>query len=174
VPRRTTIRIIKTPVFIAGEGKSERGYGRWLGQLARNHGVPVAIKAEALQGGDPLDLVAQAKAKLETIEKYRGNYSIKGLLLDDDLLGQNRERDEQAVLLARKKRIHLIWQKPTHEAFLLRHFPRNQKLLKKVWPKYEKGLDATHYEKMLTLDHLLRARGMEPDLNDFLIAMGWH
>lgn len=129
-----------------------------------------------MQGGDPLDLVEQAISKLASIEKYRGRFSIKGLLLDNDLIGQNQVRDDRAIRLAYEKGIRLIWQKPTHEAFLLRHFPKGQtgRQLEKVWPNYKKRMDATYYEKVLTLDHLARARGAEQELNAFLTAMGWH
>ncbi|MEE8394135.1 MAG: RloB domain-containing protein [Rhodospirillales bacterium] len=185
MPHRSAIRIIRTPIFLAGEGKSEKGYGTWLARLAKDQGVAVAIKAEKLHGGDPLSLVEQAINKLNAIKKYRGRYSIRGLLLDEDRKGQDNERDAKAEQLARSKRIHLIWQVPTHEAFLLRHFPRCQELrptenhlaereLKRVWPRYNKPMCADEYGDELSLDHLARARGVEPDLDAFLVAMGWH
>ncbi|OFX07567.1 MAG: hypothetical protein A2516_04855 [Alphaproteobacteria bacterium RIFOXYD12_FULL_60_8] len=164
---------IKLPVILFGEGKSEQGYGRWLNRLAGTLDVPVAIRAEKLCGGDPLELVSSSLKKLKAIEQTRGRYSHKALLLDTDLKGQNPERDQQAENTAREKGLHLIWQDPDHESFLRQHFPVGKAKLEDVWPAYEKGLDALQYEKVLTRDHLNRARAIDPGLNDFLVAIGW-
>ncbi len=183
MPSRRVSRPRKKPVFLAGEGLSERGYGRWLNRLAADTGVPVAIRAEALRGGDPLDLVEQAIDRLRTVERQRGSYRARGLILDGDLRGQSIERDAQAIQLAQNKRIRLIWQEPLHEAFLLRHFvgyenhrPPDQasaeRLLRRVWPDFTKGLDGGDYGRVLTAEHLAVARTVEPDLDAFLRDAG--
>lgn len=46
-------------------------------------------------------------------------------------------------------------------------------LLRSVWPNYEKGIDAIGYEKTLTLEHLRRARIVEPEFDAFLTSIGW-
>ena len=184
MPSRRVSRPRKKPAFLAGEGLSERGYGRWLTRLAAEAHVPVAIRAEALRGGDPLDLVEQAIDRLRTIEKQRGSYRTRGLLLDGDLRGQSSERDAQAIRLAQNKRSRLIWQEPSHEAFLLRHFagyenhrPPDQasaeRLLRRVWPDFRKGLDGGEYGRVLTAEHLAVARAVERELNAFLRDAGW-
>ena len=165
MPSRRVSRPRKKPVFLAGEGLSERGYGRWLSRLAAEAHVPVAIRAEALRGGDPLDLIEQAIDRLRTVERQRIPYRTRGVLLDSDLRGQSSERDAEAMHLARNKRMHLIWQEPSHEAFLLRHFagyenhrPPDQasaeRLLWRVWPDLKKGLDGGDYGRVLTAEHL--------------------
>ncbi len=184
MPSRGVPRPRKKPVFLAGEGLSERGYGRWLNRLAADAGVPVAIRAEALRGGDPLDLIEQAIDRLRTVERQRIPYRTRGLLLDSDLRGQSIERDAQAIQLAQNKRMRLIWQEPSHEAFLLRHFaghenhrPPDQasaeRLLRRVWPDFRKGLNGGDYERMLTAEHLAVARAVERELNAFLRDAGW-
>ncbi len=161
-----------------------RGYGRWLGRLAAEAHVPVAIRAEALRGGDPLDLIEQAIFRLRTVERQRGSYRTRGLLLDGDLRGQSIERDAQAIQLAQNNRVRLIWQEPSHEAFLLRHFagyenhrPPDQasaeRLLRRVWPDFTKGLNGGDYGRVLTAEHLTVARTVERDLDVFLRDAGW-
>ena len=184
MPSRRVSRPRKKPAFLAGEGLSERGYGRWLSRLAVETNVPVAIRVEALRGGDPLDLIEQTIDRLRTVERQRGPYRTRGLLLDGDLRGQSMERDAQATRLAQNKRIRLIWQDPSHEAFLLRHFagyenhrPPDQaragRLLRRVWPDFRKGLDGGDYGRMLTAEHLTVARAVERELNAFLRDAGW-
>lgn len=181
---RRALRPIKKPVFLAGEGLSERGYGRWLNRLANQQNLPIAIRSERLQGGDPLDLVQQALVLLRGIERHRGAYPIRGLLLDRDRLGQSQERDRNAIRLAHESSIRFIWQEPAHEAFLLRHFrgyqhhrpPDNaaaERLLAKVWPAYSKGMGADRYGSILAVDHLNVARSVEPELDTFLRDAGW-
>ena len=177
IPQRTT-------VYLAGEGASEQGYGRWLNRLAHHQGVPVAFTVEKLQGGDPLDLVEQAVEKLDRLERQRGRFAVRGLLLDRDLYGDTPNRDQQAHSIAKKKRIHLIWQHPTHEGLLLRHFDQYRthapptaaealKRLIKVWPNYIKGLDATGYEQVLSNEHLTCGRSVCDELEQFLVRCGW-
>ena len=184
MPSRRVSRPRRKPVFLAGEGPSERGYGRWLNRLAAETHAPVAIRAEALRGGDPLDLIEQAIDRLRTVERQRGPYRMRGLLLDGDLRGQSIERDAQAIQLARNKRIRLIWQEPSHEALLLRHFagyenhrPPDQasaeRLLRRVWRDFTKGLNGGDYGRILTAEHLTLARTVERELNAFLRDAGW-
>jgi len=183
--RRRDLIPQKVPALLFGEGLSEQGYGRWLNHLAKTHGVPVHIRSEKLRGSDPLDLVSQAIEKHTIIRRSLGKYKLRALLLDADLRGQNPERDAIAIKTATQKTLHLIWQAPCHEAFLLRHFPGKHmdqpatlkdafSRLRRVWPGYDKGLNATHYGKVLTLDHLLRGRAVEAGLDEFLVRIGWN
>lgn len=183
MPGSRHLRKIKTPVFLAGEGKSERGYGRWLGRLASQHDVSIALRSDHLNGGDPLHLVEEAVKKLLQIERTGRKYHYRGILLDHDLVGIDQGRDQRAFSLAKTKKFVLIWQRPTHEAFLLRHFKGHQnkspdkksakRALRQVWPEYEPGMDATRYEAKLEFDNLVVARSVEPDLDSFLTGIGW-
>lgn len=166
-------------------GRGERGYGHWLGKLAQDLDIPVALRVEKLQGSDPREIVNSAYRKREAIRQAGKNYVHSAILLDTDLLGGNPVRDAEARKMAERYRFHLIWQSPCHEAFLLRHFPGREKdqpptcavateRLLKEWPGYRKGLDGATYGDVLTLDHLSRARGAEPDLDAFLVSLGWN
>ncbi|MEQ8195953.1 MAG: hypothetical protein RIB59_15845 [Rhodospirillales bacterium] len=184
MPRKIPHIQQKKLVFIAGEGLSERGYGRWLNHHAAEIGLSISIRVEALAGGDPCDLVEQSIEKLAAAEKSGARYRSRALLLDSDLRGMNIDRDQRAINLSARKNLNLIWQEPCHEGFLLRHFDavnqlrpatvnRAEQLLARVWPQYEKGMDATKYKSVLSSDHLERARNEIPALNDFLRSIGW-
>ena len=172
------------PVFVAGEGLSEQGYGRWIGRLGAVYGVPIAVRAEGLHGGDPLDLVNQAVRKLRIAERRGAKYPIRSLFLDHDTFGKNPENDQLAIEIAQDKGFFLIQQMPCHEGFLLAHFddcpnpipnnpPEAMAILKQIWPNYSKGMDAIRYGSVLSVGHLERARQRVRELDDLLSAIGW-
>ena len=178
------MRPLRRPVFLAGEGQSERGYGRWLSKLATQQGVPIAIRCEGLKGGDPLSLMEQFLDCLHRAESHRGRYRLRDLILDTDRRGADIERDEIALARARENGVRLIWQSPCHEGFLLRHFERLKnhnppdlkaalRLLKTAWPSYTKGMDADTYGRTLSLSHLVTARSVQHELDQFLSDAGW-
>lgn len=184
MPPYPYVRVQKTPVFLAGEGPSEQGYGRWLGRLAHTHQMPIAIRCDGLSGGDPLDMIREALLKLEASERSGARYRRKAILLDADSLGKNEERDRTAREIAARARMEIIWQVQSHEHFLLRHFSEYQnrtptsniearRWLMNVWPTYKKGLDADGYGRVLTRDHLARVRAVHEELNAFLDSIGW-
>ncbi len=80
--------------------------------------------------------------------------------------------DDMAVEKANASRVHLIWQEPCHEVFVIHHFegyeryhPEDEaemwRTVRALWPEYTKGMDASEYEAKLTSDHLMRARATE-------------
>lgn len=175
----------RTPVFVGCEGQSEQGYVRWLDRLARSERVHVNITARHFGGGDPLALVEAMLAMLKRFDPGRTVYRHCGLFLDAHLLGENPDRDGKARALASSRRIQLIWQDPVHEAFVLRHFEGNEtrrppdgtaaeRALRRVWPEYRKGMDATGYERVLDAHHLARVRRVEPEFDAFLVSIGWN
>ncbi len=178
-------RLIKTPVFLACEGLGEQGYGRWLNRLADDLAIPVVVQASSVGGGDPLDLVEKSIHRLRRLEKQRGPHRLRGLLLDRDCFGRDQDRDRLAIAKARKTNIHLLWQAPCHEVFIIHHFhgyeefnPRDEadfwRTMQAVWPEYTKGMDASGYGTKLTQDHLARARAVEVEFDRFLVRIGWH
>lgn len=185
MPRPPLFSPQRKTVFLATEGKSETGYGRWLGNLAREHGIAATIQIEEMKGGDAIGVVNKALKKLAHIERSRGAYDIRAALLDRDPREERASFVARAEALARREGIHLIWQVPSHEAFLLRHFPGQQRQLQHdakeaksrlgaVWPRrYEKGMSGREYGQVLTTDHLTRARKAEPQLDAFLRKIGW-
>ena len=85
----------RTPIYLACEGSSEYGYVRWLNRLARTSGALVAIKAERLQGGDPLELVESAISKLRHWDRPGARFDLRGLLLDAALRADNPRRSNR-------------------------------------------------------------------------------
>ena len=179
------VRRVKRPVYVACEGRSETGYIRWLNRLADAQGVPVALTAHDMKGGSPADIADRAarflRGSIGGPRIYRGKY----LFLDRDLTVNSRRDLDRAVQIAKKHSFRIVWQHICHECFLLKHFARTERLgpstaddcyraLLVVWPGYRKGLDATEYERQLSLDHLARGRGNLPDLDAFLNDIGWN
>ena len=79
----------------------------------------------------------------------------------------------------------MIWQPICHECFLLKHFSETvdqnppsanecEASVLGVWPAYRKGLDATEYEKQMSVEHLARARTKLPYLDAFLKDINWN
>ena len=96
-----------------------------------------------------------------------------------------RQEIKEAEQIAKKNSFLIIWQHLCHECFLLRHFAETENrnpptasacegVLLNVWPDYRKGLDATAYERHLSLDHFARARSNLPELDAFLNDIGWN
>ena len=111
-------------------------------------------------------------------------YEKRYVLLDRGRSARYRQEIERAQQIAGKHSFSIIWQPICHECFLLKHFAgtedRNppdtsacEAALLAVWPAYRKGLDATEYEKEISIEHLVRARANLPELEAFLIDIGW-
>lgn len=179
--RPRILRPQRKRVFLGCEGESERGYGRLLGLLLEAQGLSIFIDTFVLQpgSGDPLELVKRAKSQIERREKY----AVHAILLDSDRRGDNRERAAQAEALARRHKITLIWQDPCHEAFLLRHLEGGESLrpptaeeamrrLRMEWANYAKAMPASRLADRLDHASLRRAATVEPDLANFLTAIG--
>jgi hypothetical protein len=179
VPRRRR-------VFLGCEGDSERGYGTFLGQLLQIAGHHVHIHTVPLQpgGGDPMTLVEKARRLIVDNEAKHGSYEIRAVLLDADRLGQDQDRDARTTRIAGAARLRLIWQRPCHEALLLRHLdgcrdrqPLTSYLaieeLERRWPGYEKGLSAMRLAARIGAREVRQALEVEPELACFLAALGF-
>lgn len=172
----------RTPIFLGCEGESERGYGALLNRLVHEMpGLHVHIHVELLQpgAGDPLALMQRAAQKIVELERRRERFALKAVLLD---LGA-ADKTHAARKLAQASGItHVIWQDPDHEAFLLRHLDNCQQLrppqgasmaaLRQRWADYEKARTQVQLAQRITLDDIIRASGVEPELRAFLTALG--
>ncbi len=178
-------RIIRKRVFLGCQGDSERSYGTFLHRLIETKGR-LHIDAVPLQpgAGDPLATVERAVRMLKKRESTFGAYAVRAILLDYDQWGLAKDRDCQVMPLAKRHRIHLIWQNPTHEALLLRHItgreshkPQTAKealrRLRAKWNDYEKGIPANYLSGKLTVVEVQRACTAEPDLCTFLDGLGY-
>jgi hypothetical protein len=155
-----------------------------LSQIAESAGLYLAIDNDIPRpGGDPLDLVRSAIRRAKEQQAKRGSFDFRALLLDRDKLGVAPERDEQISKLARVNRLHLIWQRPCHEGFLLRHLEGHEntsppttdlasQALKRIWTDYHKPMSAIHLASRIDLQAVLRACSVESSFKQFLDQIG--
>lgn len=173
-------------IYLGCEGTSEQSYGKRLNELADSSGLHLALDCDVLQpgGGDPLAIVQLAVKRIQMKIRKRGGFERCAVLLDRDTLSQNPDWEAQISALERKNKIFLIWQRPCHEGFLLRHLadqttrtPQSSELaiqaLKRVWPDYRKGMPATDLAARIDRSAIERAASVEPNLNAFLKGIGF-
>jgi hypothetical protein len=173
-------------LFVGCEGESEQGYAAFLGRLIEASALAVHLETVLLQpgGGDPLAIVERAAARADQIEARRGDpFERRFVFLDDDKLGQAPQRDQRIAAAANAANLHLIWQRPCHEALLLRHLDGCAQLrppttavsaqqLGQRWPTYAKGMPAVRLAEKLDLAAVTRAAAVEPELAVVLQVIG--
>lgn len=163
VPRRRRL-------FVGCEGESEQGYVALLQRFAEERGASVHADAKVIpRAGDPLALVSRAIDLAAQGERgSKPAYSVRFLLLDTDLLGQNPDRDAQIPGLVARHGLVLVKQSCCFEASLLRHIdghenddPPNAAIaltrLRHAWPDYKKGLPAQELQRRISLEDVQRA-----------------
>jgi hypothetical protein len=154
-------------LFLGCEGESEQAYGTLLNRLANANGPTIHIVAINLQpAGDSLALAEKAVSAYQR-EVRKGGFAAKAILLDADKRDDLPEKGRRAQALLTKQGFTAIWQRPSHEGLLLRHFPgqeyvnpsRDQvmRAICSQWPGYRKNMAAAELQKMLTLEHIRRA-----------------
>jgi hypothetical protein len=176
----------RTRIYLGCEGQSEQSYGARLGQIADAVGLHLYFDSDVLQpgGGDPLALVRLAIRRIREKEAKRGIFAFRAILLDCDKMGAKRERDAQIGQLSSRNRLHLIWQEPCHEGFLLRHLDGHQtarpitsdlaeQTLKSVWAEYQKAMPAVRLATRIDLQAVRRACSVEAALAVFLNQIGF-
>jgi hypothetical protein len=170
----------RIPIFFGCEGESERGYGALLNRLIRDStDLHLHIHTELLQpgAGDPLALLQRAIQKIDDLQRKRTAFAYKAVLLDKG----RHDKNQEARRIAAKGGIILIWQRPDHEGFLLRHLDGCQqhrppagasfKALRQHWPDYAKPQTQMQLAQRITLPHLKQVCSVEPDLRVFLTAI---
>lgn len=170
--------------FLGCEGESEQAYGALLQRLADAAGLSVHIVAKNLQpAGDPFALADKA-ARVFTSEERKGRFAFKAILLDTDTLVDVPAKGPEAQARLERDGFTAIWQEPNHEALLLRHFAgrerdqpqrdRTMAALRAQWPDYRKNMPAADLLRMLSLEHVLRAASVTPNLMLFLRRIGFN
>lgn len=175
----------RTRIYLGCEGQSEQSYAARLSQIAEGAGLHLYFDNDVLQpgGGDPLALVELANRRIKEKEAKRTTFAFRTILLDRDKWGIKPERDAQIEPLAKRNRLHLIWQEPCHEGFLLRHLeglqnahPQTSDLasqaLKRIWAEYHKPMVAMHLAGKIDLDAVQRASSVDAALAAFLKQIG--
>lgn len=175
----------RTPIFIGCEGQSEMGYAGWLRNLVLDRGLPFHLELYDLGrgAGDPLARIDMAIARLKHLERSREPFARRYVFLDTDQLAADAGRANQARYRAADHDIVVIWQEPTHEAFLLRHLPgcdmhrppdkrRADQALEKKWSSYHKPTTAEEIERRLDLNGAYRVAAHLPELANLLRKIG--
>ena len=172
-------------VFIGCEGESERSYVAWLREVIDARQLGLHFDAVLLKpgAGDPLKLVELACKRMREGEHKHGIYRWRAVLLDADRRDEVQGGRLAIERCAREAKLRLIWQDPTHEAFLLRHLPGCETLrpptqeatmtLRKRWPGYEKSMPAVQLRLRLDRAGLARALTVEWELAAFLAEVGF-
>lgn len=173
-------------LFVGCEGESEQAYVALLARLAVDARLAVHLDAVLLQpgGGDPLAIVERAAQRAEEREGRRGEpYARRFVLLDDDKLGKAPQRDQRIAGVAAAAGLHLVWQKPCHEAVLLRHLEgcsqfqpptttvAGQQLVQR-WANYEKAMPSARLAERLDHAAIVRVSAVEAELAAFLQDLG--
>jgi hypothetical protein len=161
------------------------GYASWLRTLVRDRELPYHLSLHDLGkgAGDPLARVKMAIDRPQDRERKLDRFAARYLFLDTDQLEIDADRAEQTHRLVDQHRIKVIWQNPTHEAFLLRHFPGCHTLqppnkraadqaLMKEWNDYCKPCTAPQIERQITLEGAIRVANSLPELRDLLRFIG--
>jgi len=138
-----------------------------------------------LQGrfADHLALEGTVRLRLKLLQKQRGAPVGRFALLDSDQTERDPQRAKRARKLAADNRIMILWQRPCFEAMLLRHLaskvanrplntPRAVKALEKEWPEYKKPMTRAKLALRIDRDAVLRAAGVEADLQALLLYIG--
>lgn len=173
----------RTRIYFGCEGESEQSYGKRLNEIADSFGLHLHFDKDIPRpGGDPLQLTQSAIRRIKEREKH-GAFTYRALLIDRDKLGIKPEWAAQIESLAGKHRLHLIWQNPCHESFLLRHLegqenarPQTTDLasqaLKRAWPEYRKPMSAMQLATKIDVQAVLRFGSVEPAFAEFLDLIG--
>ena len=174
-------------LFVGCEGDSEQGYAALLQRFSNEQGGAVHAESKVIpRAGDPLAIVERAIEMAAQGERgSKSAYSVRFLMLDTDLLGNNPDRDAQIDGLVERHNFVLLRQNCCFEAFLLRHFVSHANdepptaaialtRLQAVWPQYKKGSPAQELRKRIALEDVQRAAQSphNADFISFLDAMG--
>lgn len=178
-----TRRIIpqRTRFFLAVEGQGEQSFITWLGRIAGQHGLHVALDCEPLGGGGYKSMLEKAVRYRRRKERSKAKASV--LLLDED----RATRDDgwtiaQLKAKAAKKGISVCMQIPNQEGLLLRMMPGKERLqppaptahkqLVALWPEYDKPVDAQMLASKFTLEDLHRVAQVDEELRALLVIIG--
>ncbi|MFX1671044.1 hypothetical protein PWR63_01850 [Paraburkholderia sp. A2WS-5] len=174
----------KRQIYIGCEGASEVGYAALLQDFINEAGLPVHLKIDELApgAGDPLARVELAVMRIGMLAKKRIAPAAAFVLLDTDQIALDQQRANRARRLAIDNDITIVWQESCFEAVLLRHLPNRaanrppdsraaEQAITREWPEYEKPMSRAALARRITLDSVLQAAGVEPDLAGLLRSL---
>ena len=159
-------------------------YVAFVRDLCDQRGIKLAFQIDDLSAGDPLSRVEEVRRRVAQKERAKAAFAFKFLIIDYDQCQLDTNRAQRAKTLAAQSGLIIIWQRPCHEGFLLRHFAGHQQddpqscdladqALKHPWPEYAKPMEKRDLARRLDSQALDRAAAVEPQLAAFLAAIGW-
>ncbi|MGH7661555.1 MAG: RloB domain-containing protein [Vulcanimicrobiaceae bacterium] len=180
----SVIRPQRARVFVGCEGDSEQAYTVFLSRLLEEIRKDRHLDAAVLKGGDPLSRIEYAVKIYKKREANRGQYMLKTVLLDRDVVGIDPKRDELFDALVSAHNFIVLWLEPCIEGFLLRHFPGCEKArpntatqalgaLRGQWAHYEKPPTTVELASKFARGDVVRAASVEPNLCRFLDEIGF-
>jgi hypothetical protein len=183
--RRRPIIPQRRVIFIGCEGASEVGYAQLLQDLANSAGLHIHLDIRELGpgAGDPLHRIELAVTRLRFLRRARTDPAERFVLVDNDQAARAPQRAERAITLARENNIHIMWQRPCFEAFLLRHLPGRAahrpptsqaalNSLRQAWAEYRKPMSRLELSKRIDLEAIRRAAAVEPEFDAMLRQIG--
>lgn len=166
---------------MAAEGEGEQSFIKWLQELSDQNGLHIYLDCQLLSGGGYEIMLDRAVRYRQQRERYNAEAAI--LLVDgdrakhDDGWPLSKLREE-----AFKRKISVCVQNPNQEGLLLRMMSENKKLqpdainvqkqLRKVWPNYQKPVDARTLASKYSLDDLFRVAHVGTELKNLLSIIG--
>ncbi len=169
-----------TRYFVGTEGLGERALVRWIESLCVDAGHKIFFDVPGIGPGGGSTLTVVQRTLTNRNHSRRGPYARTLVFLDED----RRTFDGPAAeVLARRERMHLVWQTPNIEGLLLRLFPgqesrqppadQTSRELIRYWPNYKKNeIAATDLKERFTLSDLHRAARFDNSLSMLLRELG--
>ncbi len=174
----------RSRIYLGCEGASEVGYGQRILDLAGDAGLHIHIDTDDLgmRGGTPRSRIEIAIQRIRKKESTRNSFAHRAVLIDFDQIDNNQQELSRVSRMAQEEGIQIIWQRPCHEALLLRHLsgcddrrPPTTALaeaqLKIEWPEYRKPMNRARLAHRIGTAELRRAANVEPELSAFLNAI---
>ena len=154
-----------TRYFIGTEGLAERALARWIESLCIDAGHAIFFDIPKIGPGGGSTLTVIQRTLTNRNHSRRGPFSHTLVFLDED---RRTVDGPDAEELARRERIHLIWQTPNIEGLFLRLFPGQEnrqppadqtvRALERHWPNYKKNnIAAADLKERFMLSDLQRA-----------------
>ncbi|CAN7219600.1 hypothetical protein LJR246_000763 [Mesorhizobium sp. LjRoot246] len=152
-----------------------------MNNAVRESGLPFHIEVVNLNpgAGDPLARIKRADQEVARRSTRRAEFRFKTVLMDADQIENDPQRRQQVEALAAAYNISIVWQRPCHEAFLLRHFegyhnhrpatpPLARAALLEVWPEYKKPMTSLQVSRKISIAGVRRVANSDAALETFL------
>ena len=165
-------------MFIGVEGKSDRAFVRFLGDVCDDAGLHLHLDVRPASGGDSVAVVDETGRRLKRHPDPR-SISERLVLLDSDRIEADRTAGRDARATASKWGLEIVLMVPNLEGLLVRmHEGREthvippgdaERQLKALWSGYHKGsLRAEQLKQRFALTDLSRAARFDEELRKLL------